>query len=219
MNPQRISFARTLPILALLLSYVIIAIPATMAYVNLKRATRHDKDAILHAHQFRIRVPHDRVLRFSLTLAADDTSRTIQAINLPAHFIEFAVGKFNGTQALTWSPFHWDSLAWRALSFPVCCLPFWCLVGVGLDGMLGGRRLRWWSLVPSFTLWSLFLFLVPIYYFAFSASERGSVVYPVWSVWLWLTLLSAFPITLVKQALTRRRIRTSLHARLTAELQ
>jgi hypothetical protein len=217
-NPQRISFARTLPILALLLSYVIIAVPATMIYVNLEHASRGSDDVIIQHGQFQIIVPHDHILRSSLTAAEGGASHTVQAINLPGHFIEFAIGKFTA-QPGTWSLFHLDFLAWRALTFPTCCLPFWWLAGVGLDGMSGDRRLRWWIFVPSLILWVLFLLFIVGFYFDSSPLEREEAVYPIWSFWLWSVLLTAFPIALVKQWLARRRIRANLQARLTAELQ
>jgi hypothetical protein len=218
-NPHRISLARTLPILALLLSYVIIAVPATMAYINVKSASRNGSDVIVRYHRFQRRIPHEHFLRLSVEAGADITSRIIQAVNLPGHFIEFAVAKCAGNSWRTWSPFRWDFLAWRAFSFPVSCLPFWWLTGVGLDGLLRRRELRWWHLVPSLILWAFFLMWVSVFYFGFSAFERTETVYPIWSVWLWFILLSAFPITWVKQWFKRRRIRTSLHARLSAELQ
>jgi hypothetical protein len=218
-NPQRISFARSLPILVPLLSYIVIAVLATMAYVNLKRATRNGHDALLHTHHVRLSVPHDHVLQFSLTRTAAGASRTIQSINLPAHFIQFAIAKATPTPWMTWSPFHWDFLIWRAFSFPILCLPFWWLAGAGIDGTLGARRLRWWSLLPALLLWAFFLLALVAFYVAFSPLERTEVVYPVWSVWLWFALLSAFPITWIKQALARRRIKTTLQARLYAELR
>jgi hypothetical protein len=98
-------------------------------------------------------------------------------------------------------------------------LPFWWLAGAGIDGTLGARRLRWWSLLPALLLWAFFLLALVAFYVAFSPLERTEVVYPVWSVWLWFALLSAFPITWIKQALARRRIKTTLQARLYAELQ
>jgi hypothetical protein len=218
-NPQRISFARTLPILAPLLSYLVVAVLSTMVYVNLKLASRHGHDVILHTHQFRLRVPHDDVLSSSVLLVARGSSRTIRAINLPAHFIEFAFAKATRTSSTTWSPFHWDFLVWRAFGFPILCLPFWWLAGVGLDGMVGTRRFHWWSLLPALLLWSFFLFALAAFYVAFSPLERTEVVYPVWSVWLWLTLFSTFPIAWIKQALAHRRIKNTLQARLSAELQ
>lgn len=212
MTPNRISFARTLPILALLLSYIAVAVPVTMAYINLRHATRYSHDVILQSHQIGIRVPHDHVLRFSLQLVALGTSDTIQAVNLPGHFIEFAIAKCASNSWRTWSPFHWDVFAWRAFSFPVCCLPFWWLAGVGVDGILQRHRLRWWHFVPGLILWAFFLMWVSVFYFGFSALERTEGVYPIWSVWLWLVLLSTFPVTWVRQWLASRATRAGAPA-------
>lgn len=208
-----------MPVLALLLSYIAIAVLATLVYVNLKRATRNGHDALLHTHQVRLTVPHDHVLQFSLTIATVGASRTIQSINFPAQFIEFAIAKAARGQWVRWSPFHWNYWIWCAFAFPVFCMPFWWLAGVGIDGVFGHRRLRWWSLAPSLILWLFFLLGLSAYYFAFSPLERTEAVYPAWSVWLWFILLSAFPLAWLKQALARRRIKASLHARLSAELQ
>ena len=212
MIPQRISFARTLPIVAFLLSYVIIAIAATMAYVNLKHPLRDRPDEIVFN-------PHGHFLRFSISMAAEFTSDTIQAINTPAFSIELAIDRSAKTWPTGWTPFGLDFRQWRALIFPVYCLPFWWFAGLGLDALSGSRKLRWWVLLAGSLLWVFIVFLLCGLCFGLPASERHDMVFPYWGFAIWVALLVVFPLTWIKQALARRRIKTSLQARLFAELQ
>jgi hypothetical protein len=217
-NPQRISFARTLPILAFLISYVIIAVPATMAYINLKSASRNGSDVIVRYHQVQVRIPHEHFLRRSVQAGADITSHYIQALNMPGFIVQIPADRCTKAWPSEWVPAGWDFTQWRALILPLCCVPFWLFAGVGVDSLTMRRRLAWWILLSGTILWaSMAVFEVGLWLAA--GAERKELVFPFWGLGLWFVLLTAFPITWVKQWLTHRRIRTSLHARLSAELQ
>jgi hypothetical protein len=218
-NPQRISFARTLPILALLLSYVIIAVPATMAYINLKSASRHGSDVMIRSHKLRFRISHESFARASILGSAEITSHSVQAFNMPGFLLDLAVDRCSKSWPNEWTPRGLDFAQWRALSFPIFCLPFWWIAGSGLDGSLKRSRLSWLALLLGFSLWVAFLVTGLGLWFAARHDNPENIIFPFWGFGLWFVLLAAFPIAWMRQALARRRIRTSLHARLSAEMQ
>ena len=218
-NPQRISFARTLPILALLLSYVIIAVSATMAYVSLKRTSVHGGDVIVRYHKLRIRVLHEHFLRNSILGSAGLTSHSIQALNMPGFLIDLGVDRCSKSWPSEWAPRGIDFTQWRALTFPIYSLPFWWIAGLGLDGLIKRSRFQWPALLLGSALWASFLVIGIGLWLAAVNDNPESLSFPFWGFGLWSILLSAFPITGVKQWLTARRTKASLHARLSAELQ
>lgn len=219
MTPQRLSFARALPILALLLSYVIIAVPATMAYINLKSASRHGRDVIVRYHKLQVSVSHEHFLRTSVLGSAELTSNTIVAINFAGGFIDLAVQKKAGTWPHGWSPQGISVRAWKAIILPIYCLPFWWLAGLGIDLLFRQRQLRWWALLFGSLFWAFYLLAGAGLVFNVLVAKDRYPITLLYGVGLWFSLLAAFPITWIKRMLAQRRIKTILQARLSAELQ
>jgi hypothetical protein len=209
MNPQRISFARTLPILALLLSYVIITVPATMFYAHLRHVSQHGGGVRFHSHRHDFTIQPKDFLRTSILGPVAVTSRPIQALNMPGFLIEWVVDPYLGT-AFT---------QWRPLIFPICCLPFWWFAGIGIDALTTGRRRSWWVLLLG-SIFCIFTGVVATgLWFGISKADRNGLIFPYLGLGLWFILLGAYPITWIKQWRARRRTKTSLQARLFAELQ
>lgn len=207
MTSDRISFARTLPIVALLLSYLIVAIPATITSANQKFAPRAAHNT---SRQLPDAVPHDHALR----LSAADASHAIQAINLPGFLVDIALSVITGSWPHGWSPASIDLLKWRALAFPVYCLAFWYFVGLGLDALLRERRLRSWVLFAGSLLWLLFVGLLAVSFFGISVAQRQGMILPYWGCTIWIAFLTAFPASSIKGFLAHRRVRSRLQQRL-----
>ena len=108
---------------------------------------------------------------------------------------------------------------WRALVLPVCCLPFWWLAGIGIDALTTRHRQPWWVSLLGSIVWVLAGVIETGLWFGISKSDRNGLVFPYVGLAIWFALLSAFPITWVKQAITWRRTRINLRARLSAELR
>jgi hypothetical protein len=218
-NPHRISFARTLPILAFLLSYVLIAVPATLVYAHLRHVSQHGGGVRFHSRRYDFTIHRKDFLRTSVLSPAEITSHSIQALNMPGFVIELGVDRSLRTWPTEWVPSGMDYTQWRAFILPVCCLPFWWMEGIGIDALTGRRRLLW----PVLLLGSIFCVVIGVVetglWFGIPKSDRNGLVFPYVGLGLWFALLSAFPIAWIKQALARRRIKTTLQARLYAELQ
>jgi hypothetical protein len=218
-NPQRISFARTLPILALLLSYVIIAVPATMTYIGLRHISRHGRGVSFHSHRYQFTIPPEHFLRSSITASAEVTSHYIQALNIPGFMIELPVDRSTKAWPMEWVPPGLDYTQWRAFILPICCLPFWWFAGIGIDALTTRLRQSWWVLLLGSILWVFIGVIETGLWFGISKSDRDGLIFPYVGLGIWFVLLSVFPISGVREALSRRRIRTRLQARLSAELQ
>lgn len=219
MNPNRIFFARSFPTLALLLSYVIIAVPATMAYINLRHISRHGRGVTFHSRRYEFTVPPEHFLRSAVLSSAEITSHSIQALNIPGFIIQVGVDRFLPTWPMGWVPPGMDFTQWRAIILPICCLPFWWFAGIGIDALTTRRRRSWWVLLVGSTFWVFIGVIETGLWFGISKSDRNGLVFPYVGLGLWFVLLSAFPTTWVKQALAWRRNKSSLQARLSAELQ
>lgn len=221
MTPQRLSFARALPILALLLSYVIIAVPATMTYIGLRHISRHGRGVSFHSHAAQFTIPPEHFLRDSVRASAGVTSRYIQGLNMAGFLTELAVDRCLKTWPREWIPHGLDAMEWRALFFPICCLPFWWFAGFGADGLVKVRKLSWLVLLVGTTLCICFAAIEAGIFvdLAHGTKDGATPLYWACGVGLWTVLFSAFPIAWLNQTLARRRTKRILHARLSAELQ
>lgn len=192
-NSSRISFARTLPIVALLLSFLITAIPAT---------------------RIQLTAPHGHALRLSIATAASHTSHAVQALNLPAFFADLAAGLLAGSWH-GWSPASFDRLTWRAIAFPLYCLPFWWLIGMALDALLAGTQLRRSTLFVGCVLWAVLF--SSVWVLAFTADQRTGILSSCLGFALWFSLSSVFPGLWIKERLAFRRLRTLVTQRLLSD--
>jgi hypothetical protein len=189
-----------------------------MTYIGLRQISRHGRDVTFRSHRYQFTIPPEHFLRSSITASAEVTSHYIQALNIPGFMIQLPVDRFTKAWPMEWVPPGLDFTQWRALILPLCCIPFWWFAGVGVDGLTTRRRLAWWTLLLGSILWaSMAVFEVGLWLAA--GADRKELVFPFWGLGLWFLLLSVFPITWVRQWLTSRRTRASLHARLSAELQ
>lgn len=218
MNLQRISFARTLPILALLLSYVILAVPATMIYANLRHVSQHGGGVRFHSHRYDFTIHRKDFLSSSILAPAETTSHSIQALNMPGFIIEAPIeASFDGPTTRLQAMMTFNQ--WRALILPLCCLPFWSFAGMGIDTLTNRHRRRWWFLLLGSILWVFIGVIETGLWFGIPTADRNGLTFPYLGLGLWFILFSAFPIAWVKQALARRRTKRILHARLSAVLQ
>lgn len=218
MTPQRISFARTLPILALLIPYVIIAVPATLIYTHLRNISGNGQAVRFHSRRYDFTIQPKNFLRTSILAPAETTSHSIQALNVPGFIIEFGVDRFLHTWPVEWVPPGMDHMQWRAFILPVCCLPFWWFAGIGIDALTTRHRRPWWALLLGSILWAFIGLMETGFWFGLSKSDRNDIVFPCVGLALWFVLLSAFPIAWTQQELAWRRTKANLEARLSAEL-
>lgn len=201
----RVSFSLLLPLVELALWVSLVLVPTTLVYFHLHHVAQTGSAAI-HAGEFSVTIPQDHLLAFALQVATISHSHAITAINLPGTFVEALISLPTSWPHL-WHPPSMPIDIWRALTLPIFCLPAWWFVGVGLDALLGWRRLHWVALLTGSVLFVLFLVLFFGLRFGMSASERLEVVdWAFWGLGLWIALFGVLPCAWLRQTLGARSV-------------
>jgi len=107
----------------------------------------------LHTHKL---IPAHDLIPTAVRIGTHPARVFVQALNIPGIVIELLTS-LPFTFPASWHPAQLDLFDWRALAYPFFCLPFWWLAGIGIDGLLQNRILRWFYLVPGTLLMMLFL--------------------------------------------------------------
>jgi hypothetical protein len=123
----------------------------------------------------------------------------IGALNIPAIAIDLLVDLAT-TFPESWHPALLTVFQWRAICYPFFSLPFWWFAGVGVDGLLRRRVLRWFSLVPGTLLAALFLIGLAGETFGLPPNDRkGTLYFAMMSgILLWALLFAAFPASWIR---------------------
>jgi len=123
----------------------------------------------------------------------------ITALNIPGVAVELLID-LPLTFPESWHPAHLDLFEWRALVFPFYCLPFWWFAGLGIDGLLRKRILRWFALMPGTLLAAFFLTGALAGIFGTTAADRGDSKYDAMmcGVLLWTLLFAGFPASWIR---------------------
>ena len=195
---SRVSFSVLLPLIDLVIWVVLLAVPATLVFLNLERVAQGSGVANIQAEMFSASIPRKQFLSFALQSAAIKSSSTVAAANMPGFFGELLISLPTSWPA-SWHPAGMMLDTWRAITFPFFCLPAWWLVGLGVDVLLKWRRLHWVTFLTGTLLFILFGVLFFGLRFALTDSERGGLVYPLWGMGLWAGLFAVLPIAWFRQ--------------------
>jgi hypothetical protein len=194
----RVSFSVLLPLIELVISVVVLAVPATLVFLNHERVTQGSAVANIQAEMFSASIPRKQFLSFALQSAAIKSSHTVAAANMPGFFGEILISLPTSWPA-SWHPTGMMVDTWRAITFPFFCLPAWWLVGLGWNVLLKWRRLHRATFLTGTLLFILFGVLFLGLRFALTASERGETTYPLWGIGLWAVLFAILPIAWFRQ--------------------
>ena len=194
-----------LPVFAVLLSAVIVLVPAVRVYLRWKQAIGSGDKLVLTVGKFQMVIPRERMLRTAVEFGAMREEITICVLDAPGHYL----GAF-GSQLLVHHgngfPDFFGPFLWRVVSLPLFTIPAWFFAGRGIDGLLLRRRMRLFDLVLSATLVLLSLALSLGLRFSSSQSERAGDELFVSFIFgfAWWSLLFALPLL----AWMRQRRRT-----------
>jgi hypothetical protein len=202
---RRISTGLLLPILSMAAWVFLIATPTTLTYVDIQQHARGAPAAIITNRDNRTKssyrwiVPRKRFLSYSADHSTRRFGHIMTAANLPAVAIELPIDRFTPSWPMTWTPFGMTVEAWRAITYPIYGLPFWWFVGVGIDGLLRRRHLRWPICLIGTLFCGLCIFLTLGMTFGISAEEHKGMAWVFCSFSLWIALLIPFPATWILQ--------------------
>jgi hypothetical protein len=204
-SQSRISFSFLLPLLDLALWILLVAIPGTVTYVNLKQDAKDDVRFGTRQEAEVMALPWQRVLSFVVDSASADSYHTIMALDMPGMFGEAAVSGLTSWPD-SWRPKGFLLESWRSITIPFFCLPVWWFVGLGLDCLLLDGRLHWFAHFIGSFLCVVFIVVYLAVKFGVPVSN-GSDPDSAWIFWgigLWAALFAVFPVTWILKRRNRR---------------
>jgi hypothetical protein len=201
---DRIPFSHLLPLIDLALLVVLIFVPVTLTALRLYQAASGSDHVHLRSGEFDVDLPRDQIIPWAIRAATTPRARIMTAINLPGGLIQ----KLISLSAHTLLPWHPQALAletWQALIYPFFAMPFWWLVGRGLDGLLYKERLHWSLLVTGAVLFGLCLAALISFCFPMPAADRIDLALYIKSFLAWALGFATLPATWVVQSIRRSR--------------
>ncbi len=190
-----------LPLLALGLWVGIVAVPAARMYLELRQVTGNVKNATVTVGEFHTTIPPETFVAFAVNDAVVTHSHVITAVNLPGALMEMPVSLATVTPEV-WYPKRLEMWTWRALATVVSCLTAWLLAGLGVEALVGRRRMRWpWALLGSI---GCVLLLLIVGGFYFGASEGEGRAWVLAGLGLWLVLFGVLPVAWIRQGIDGR---------------
>jgi hypothetical protein len=153
-----------LPIALLIFSYLLLLGLTIVHYYHLKRAAGNSDGVSLGTNETRIYVPSNTFLRFALLGASLELEKPIKILNAPAHFANVVIAQAVSQEPF-WSPPSIGPTTWDCITLPIFALPAWWYVGLGVDALLGRKRIRASNGVLSLALLVVFGTIAAVLHF------------------------------------------------------
>jgi hypothetical protein len=208
MRGDRIAFSHLLPVVDLALVVLLLFVPITLMSVRLYEASAGSNQVHVHTDQSDISLSRDQIVPLAIRIVTVSKARTIKKINMPGTFFDILISLPTSWPS-TWHPAALLPETWDALVYPFFCLPFWWLVGCGLDDLLRKERLHWSLLLVGTLLFGLCLTLALDLRFVMSAAERQYASWPPLGLTGWTIAFAILPIAWITQSIRQRRQRTA----------
>jgi hypothetical protein len=206
MREDRISFSHLLPVVDLALLVLLVIVPITLTSVHLYQASKGATQIHIHSGQFEMSLPRDQIVPWAIRAETMPKARIMMAINLPGTLVQ----KLISLSSRTSSPGGWHPQAlaletWQALVFPFFALPFWWLVGCGLDALISKELLHWPSLLTGTLLFGLCVAVLISFCFPTPAADRIDLAFWIRSFAGWTVGFAVLPVAWIAQSIRQRR--------------
>ena len=206
MRQDRISFSHLLPVVDLALLVLLVIVPITLTSVHLYQASKGATQIHIHSGQFEMSLPRDQIVPWAIRIVTLQKARIIMAINLPGALIQGLISLPSRTSPpQAWHPQALAVETWQALVFPFFALPFWWLVGCGLDALLNKERLHWSLLLTGTLLFGLCVAALISFCFPTPAADRIDLALWIRSFAGWTVGFVILPIAWIAQWIRQRR--------------
>jgi hypothetical protein len=204
MRGDRIPFSHSLPIIDLALLVLLVIVPITTTSIHLYEASKGATQIHLKSGQFEMTLPRDQIVPWAIRTETMTRSRTIKEINFPGVIFDILISLPTSWPSM-WHPAALLAETWDALVYPFFCLPFWWLVGCGLDGLFYKERFHW-SLLLTGTLFSMFGLVVTLgFHFGLSVEDQADSGALVGAALGWMMAFAVLPIAWIAQSIRQRR--------------
>lgn len=201
---DRVSFSLLLPIVDLALLVVLVFVPITMTALHLYQASKGSAQVQIHSGSFDMTLPRDQIVPLAIRMVTVSRAHLMIAINLPGVLFQ-ALISLPTSHNSSWHPTALLLDTWRALVFPFFCLPFWWLVGRGLDAVIHQERLHWSFLLGGTALFALLLVATFVFYLPMPASDRADLVWLMQGLIGWTIAFAVLPTAWITQSIRYRR--------------
>jgi hypothetical protein len=182
-----------LPVLSLVVWGVAVMVPAVQTYLELRGVAAEGKSAAVSVEGFQGTVLPANFWTFALNAAVVTHSHALTAMELPGAFVEMPI-PVAVTRPSLWYPQHLDQGTGGLLTMPVYCLPAWWLVGMGVEALLGRRRVRRVMVGLGSLVWGLFVFLLGGYLVGWLVPGRTVEDWVLVGFGLWVGMFGVLPV-------------------------
>jgi hypothetical protein len=204
MRQDRIPLSHILPVVDLALLVLLVIVPITLTSVHLYEASKGATQIHIHSGQLEMSLPRNQIVPLSIRMETVSKAHIIQGINVPGTVFEILISLPTSWPAI-WHPAALLPETWDALVFPFFCLPFWWLVGCGLDGLISNERLHWSLLLIGTLLAGGCLALVLGFHVGIPAAERDNDPWLMRGLAGWTIAFAVLPIAWIAQLIRQRR--------------
>ena len=195
---DRLPFSHLLPLIDL------VFVPITMTALHLYSVSKGADPVHIRTGEFETIVPRNRIVPFAIQIATMTRARTMMAVNVPGVLIQWIIS-LPTTRTAWWCPQALLLTTWQALVFPFFALPFWWLVGSGLDAFVYQERLQWSFFLVGTVLFTLCFAGVIAYCMPMSTSDRAELVLPMQGLIGWTIGFATLPAAWIMQSIRQRR--------------
>ena len=205
---DRIRFSHLLPLIDLTLLAVLVFIPIALTALRLYQASNGASSIHLHAGELDGDLPRSQIIPWAIRVASVPRAPVVMAINFPGVLIQTLISlPAHTSPPSTWHPEALALDTWRALVFPFFALPFWWLVGCGLDALVSKERLHWWLLLIGTLLCITCLALGFGFHFDMAEAEHAGSVWFTRGLIGWTIGFVILPLAWIAQFIRQSRNR------------
>ncbi|MFL6426767.1 MAG: hypothetical protein ACJ71S_00875 [Acidobacteriaceae bacterium] len=210
---DRLHFSHLLPLIDLALLVLLVFLPITLTAIHLYNLSRDSDQVHLHTGHGDILVARSEIVPLAIRSATLPRAHLMVAINLPGALIQALISLLaHASPPSSWHPSALALETWQALVFPFFSLPFWWLVGCGLDSLVYKERLHWLFLLTGTVLFALCLAAIIAFSFPMSAAGSADLAWSMKGSLAWTIAFAILPIAWILQTLRRSAERSSTPA-------
>ncbi len=140
---DRLPFSHLLPLIDLALLVILVFVPITLTALHLYEFSKGADSVHIQSGPVEWTFPRSQIVPWSIRAVTITKAHTIMAINIPGALVQWLISVPSSESDSGWHPRALVLETWQALAFPFFALPFWWLVGCGLDGLVYKERLNW----------------------------------------------------------------------------
>jgi hypothetical protein len=203
---DRLPFSHLLPLIDLALLVILVFVPITMTALHLYQISNGADPVHIHDGELELSFPRGQIIPWAIRASTMPRACVMMAINIPGALISALISLpsiSSGHQA--WHPQAVTLQTWQALVFPFFALPFWWLVGCGLDSLVYSERLHWILRLSGTILFAFCLAIVIGFYSRTSVSDRADLALPMKGILVWTVGFATLPAAWITQSIRQRR--------------